>query len=346
MKNNTWYLFLLLCVLITACKENNSPFEHFKGKPLEKIYPSKIVNLEEFGILKPFHFIQIDDSMFVVQDLKTENIFNIINLSSKKVICGVNKGQGPDDVITPTSLLYWNNKIFIWDAVQKKMNEIIISSDSTLKIKEFYTVDTKMPILFYINLLDSTFIANSMFEDYWLAEMNKEGEIISTIDYPIREETKDLPKIMLPSLFSSIKMANSPDNKRVVVTTGSQGIISLLYRTDSGIKEYKQIKYLPPKISITPMGNAAFTSDNTKGFGAVDCDDQYIYAIYSGRTYNTHPTSANNCEHLLVYDWEGNPIKRYIMDIPIYYNISYNKEKNCIYGLAENPEGMLVEYQL
>jgi hypothetical protein len=53
----------------------------------------------------------------------------------------------------------------------------------------------------------------------------------------------------------------------------------------------------------------------------------------------------SHCEHLLVYDWEGNPVRRYILDIPIHKMI-YNKDKNSIYGLAENPEGVLVEYQL
>ena len=337
---------LLLSILLMSCSRTFSdPLKHFERSPVVKITPSKIINLEEFEILQPFHIIQIDDSMFVIQDLKSEKIFNLINLSSKKVISGVNKGQGPNEVNSPSCILFRNHKIFIWDAIPKKMSELVHSSDSNLTIKEFFTVDTETPILFFINLLDSTFIANGIFEDFWLAEMNKEGEIISTIDYPIRDETKDLPKILLPALFSSVKMANSPDNKKVVVVTGSQEIISLINRTDSGIKEYKQIKYLPPKISITPTGIAAFTSDNTKGFGGVDCDDQYIYTIYSGKTYNTHPTSANYCEHLLVYDWDGNPVKYYKLDIPM-WSMIFDRKKNSIYGIAYNPEGVFVEYQL
>ena len=177
--------------------------------------------------------------------------------------------------------------------------------------------------------------------------MNKDGKIISTIDYPVREATKDLSRAMLPSLYSTgVRMSNSPDGKRIVVATGSQGILSFLKRTDPGIKEYKQIKYQEPIIALPPGGGASYTRDNINGFSAVDCDDNYVYALYSGRTFNSHQTKFTHCEHLFVYDWDGNPIKHYILDIPLFNSISYDKEKNCIYGLAENPEGVLIVYQL
>ena len=53
---------------------------------------------------------------------------------------------------------------------------------------------------------------------------------------------------------------------------------------------------------------------------------------------------VNHCEHLLVYDWDGNPIKHYILDIPM-WSMQYDIEKNSIYGIAYNPEGGFIEYQ-
>ena len=230
--------------------------------------------------------------------------------------------------------------------MQKKMNEIVFSSDSTISIQEIYKIDTEALVLFRVNPLDTTFIVTGMFEDYWLAEINKDGEIISTIDYPIREETKNIPQIVQPTLYSSsVRFTNSPDNKRIVVATANQGLISFLSRSGSGIKEYKQLKYHAPIFTVIEGASATYSRENIEGFFAVDCDDNYIYSLYSGRTYNKHQTSALFCEHLLVYDWEGNPVKRYIMDIPL-RTFCYNKEMNCIYGLTENPEGVLVEYKL
>ena len=347
MKKNVCYIFIPVFFLLSACTENiNSPIIHFNGKPIEKIYPSKIVSLWQFGVLRPFFLVQIDDSTFVFQDNKSVNVFNWINLSSGKVISGVNIGQGPDEILSSTSLLYRHNKVLSYDSFKKKMSEIVVSSDTTLAIKEVFMTDPEIRILYVVNQLDSTVFATGEFDDYWLVEMNIDGKIISAIDFPIWEETKDISKYTRTSLFRMTKMANSPDNKKVVAVTSSQGVISFLNRTESGIKEYKQINYYAPKFNVTERGVTAFSRDNVEGFKAVDCDDMYIYTIYSGRTFNSHQSINYHCEHLLVYDWDGNPIRRYILDLPIYNTIIYNKKTNSIYGLADNPEGVLVEYKL
>ena len=92
-------------------------------------------------------------------------------------------------------------------------------------------------------------------------------------------------------------------------------------------------------------GNIAFSKNNKVGFCAVDCDDKYVYALYSGKTFNKFGTLNHHCENLLIYDWNGNPVKRYILDIPL-YSMRYNRETHSIYGIAYNPEGILIEYEL
>ena len=54
---------------------------------------------------------------------------------------------------------------------------------------------------------------------------------------------------------------------------------------------------------------------------------------------------SHHCEHLLVYDRDGNPVKHYTLDIPL-FSMKYDSEKNTIYGIGYNPEGIFVEYQL
>ena len=308
MKKYIRYLYIFLSILLICCKKNiNNPIKHFEGKPVEKIFPHTIIDLYEFGVLRPFNFIQIDDSIFVIQDLKDDNIFNHINLSSKETVRGVNKGQGPSEVLAPVAFYYRNNKILVYDAFKKKMYKIELSSENTLVLKEDYGIDTEVAILYMVNQLDSTFIATGQFGDYWLVEMNKDGKVFSAIDFPIWEETKDIPKTALSSIYTTSRMSNSPDNKRVVVATHNQGIISFINRTDFGIKEYKQLKYHPPTFTVNGR-TAAFSRDNATGFVAIDSDNNYIYTIYSGRTINSHGMQIEFCEHLLVYDWDGNPI--------------------------------------
>jgi hypothetical protein len=251
---------------LTACTNIiNTPIEHFTGKSAMQITPSKIIDLEKFGILKPLNFIQINDSIFFIYDVKDKNLFNLINISSLKTTLVVNHGQGPNEVLAPSSMMYKNNQILVYDAMPKKMYEMASSSDSTLALKEVYRIETNTFILFRVHLLDSTFIATGWFENYWLAEMNKDGEIISTIDYPVWNETKDISKNALSTLYSTAWFANSPDNKRVAVAATSQGVISFLNRTSLGIQEYKQIKYHASTFVVSERGRFSYSEITWKG---------------------------------------------------------------------------------
>jgi hypothetical protein len=343
MRKSIIYILLLSVMLIACTKNPTCPIRHFEGKPVQRIYPAKIVDLEEFGILRPAGLVKTDNNSFLIRDRQNENIFNLINLSTGKIARGINIGQGPGELIMPTNFQYRNGKMLTYD--RKKIYEIILSSDSTLAVKELYEIDTDVPRLFMINHLDTTFMATGIFEDFWLAEMNKDGEILSTIDFPIFKETRRTPGIALSLLYISTYMANSPDNKRVVIATQSHGVISFLNRTESGIEEYKQLRYHAPNFIVQERGNIAYSRDNRIGFCSLDCADNYVFALYSGRTFSSHGMLNHRCEHLLVYDWEGNPIRRYVLDIPLTAFV-YCKKTNSIYGLAEHPEGVLIQYQL
>ena len=45
-------------------------------------------------------------------------------------------------------------------------------------------------------------------------------------------------------------------------------------------------------------------------FHGIDSDGENVYVIYSG--HNMLP--ANECRHLIVYDWDGNPAKHYLLN--------------------------------
>ena len=349
MKNKVYYLLVVLSVLITACTRNiTCPIRHFDGKPVKKLYPTKIIDLENFDVLRPINFTRLGDGVFVVQDLRNSNIFNLINLYSQEVMRGVSIGQGPGEFVQPPiTLQYLNGRILAFDFVSTKIFEIVPSSDTTLVAQELYAIDTgTIPSLMRIHFLDSnSFIARGIFKDFWLAEMNTKGEILATIPYPSWAETRNIPWTALPQLHSK-HVAHSPDGQRVVVAMGSHGLLSFLNRTESGVEEYKQIKYHPPLFHITERGGSAFSRDNVRGFVDVACDDNYIYALYSGRTINSYGAESGYGKHLLVYDWAGNPIRRYILDIPLLWRIYFDRERNRIYGIANNPEGVLVQYQL
>ncbi len=350
MRRLFWAKYILTQILfsffISCSNEINDPIAHFKGKTVKKIKCSNIIQLEDYDILKPMDAIRVEGNYFIF-DNKTMNLFNLINPSSRAIIRGGEIGTGPQDVVMPSSFQYKDNKILFYDVSQKKINEIQFSLDSLspLKLKEVKKIKFNKR-LFVVNCIDTNYIATGIFNDYWLAVINKQGEVVSTIDFPPFEELKDTPKTQLSILYISSLMANSPNKKKMIAVTQKHGVISFFnYINGNELKEYKQLRYYAPLFDIQEKGNIAFSKDNKIGFCAVDCDDHYVYVLYSGKTFNKFGLLNHHCDNLLIYDWNGKPIKRYILEIPL-FSMRYNKKNHSIYGIAYNPEGILIEYKL
>ncbi len=338
-----WFPVFIIIFLSSCEKEINNPIEHFSKSQKHNLVHSKIINLEDFNVLNPGIVIKTEDS-YMIWDHNNEDMFSLINFDTKKVIRGVRKGNGPGEIVSSGSLQYVDGNFYIYDVATKKISKIVVS-DIGLSLGQVFEVKSDHR-MFMTNYRGDNVVATGIFEDSWLRVINEEGEVVSKIDFPHFPETDNIPDVSLSTLYISTHMANSPNNKKMVSATQNHGVISFFYnREDSQLEEYKQIKYYGPTFSIHDSNNISFSRDNVVGFCGLDCDDRYVYALYSGKTFTEHGMQNHHCNNLFVYDWDGTPIKHYVLDISL-YSMNYDKERNIIYGIGFNPEGVLVEYQL
>ncbi len=338
-------IVLIVIIPILSCNKTiNHPILHFEKSPIHKLTHTRVIDLEEFDILKPAHVIRKNDS-YMIWDLNNEKMLHLVDFNTKKLINGIKKGSGPGEVVAIIDLQFKDDSFFIFDPDRQKVNQVDISSDTTFTLKEVMDINSDKRI-FSANYQGSHLIANGLFDDAWLVTLKENGEITSKVDFPGFEETSNTTGMELSLLYLSTRIANKPDNKKVVAATQSFAVLSFLNYIDGLIlEEYKQIKYYGPDFTLPERGGIAWSKDGQVGFCGLDCDDEFVYALYSGRTFEEYGMLSHNCEHLLVYDWDGNPVKHYTLDIPL-FSMKYDSEKNTIYGIGYNPEGIFVEYQL
>ena len=91
------------------------------------------------------------------------------------------------------------------------------------------------------------------------------------------------------------------------------------------------------------MISPAHDRSNVRGFFDVASSDDSIYLLYSGRTRETQAELDSECSHLLVYDWDGNPVRRYELEKTI--NSIYLHEGR-IYGTSMHPASRIYVYNL
>lgn len=343
-RNKTEVFLLFITLLLLSCNKTiNTPIEHFEKRPKHMLTASKIIDLEEFNILKPGLVIQKDDS-YMIWDLNNENIFHLVNFDSKKVRKGVRKGIGPDEIVSVMGFQLKEDRFIVYDGDTKKINHIYISSDTALVLKEIEEIKYDK-LLAVTDYQGSHIVATGLLEDAWFISLKENGEIISKVDFPDFEETHNTTGIEMSMLYLSTHFVHKPDKKKLVAATAYLGLLSFLDCIDGSLQEYKQNKYYGPEFSSPQKDYIAWSKDGLIAFCGLDCDDEYVYALYSGRTLTEHGMESHHCEHLLVYDWNGNPIKHYILNVPL-ISMKYDKEKNRIYGIGYDPEGVFVEYQL
>ncbi len=337
---------LILIVLVFACNKSNpdDPLEHFNMSAVSKLRPSSVIDLEQFDILKPVGVVK-QDSKYYIREKNNENIFTEINFVTKKKINGVNIGNGPGDILSIGGFQNRDNKILIYDINKNTIFQITHNQHSRLTLEKFHKINYEKE-LFILSYADSTIIASGIFEDYWLSCLNFTDELLSFIDFPSFTEIEHIPGLQKSILFLSTHTSFSPNGKKLVAATQSLGVISFYEITNHNkLIEKKEIKYFPPIFTVKERGNIAYDRKSKIGFCALDSDDKYVYALYSGRTFEKAGMESHYCEHLLVYNWDGVPVKYYHLEIPL-FSMKFDKEKNTIYGIGYNPEGVFIEYKL
>jgi hypothetical protein len=143
----------------------------------------------------------------------------------------------------------------------------------------------------------------------------------------------------------------SPDEQKVACTASTTGSSLFFGRIEDGnqVIETKRLDYQAPTLGKAPTRSAELmvkTRRSLVGIIALAVTNEYVFAIYSGKNVedNGEP-DAYQGSHLLIYDWDGNPVRQYLLEKPL-YAMGYDAAGNTVYGISYDPEGVLIEYKL
>lgn len=70
-----------------------------------------------------------------------------------------------------------------------------------------------------------------------------------------------------------------------------------------------------------------------------------IKVLYDGRIYDTQNPTRYLRDKLLVFDWDGKPVKYYKLSKPIFH-FDIDEKHGILYGLSDNPEFHIISFSL
>ena len=296
------------------------------------------------------------EDWFIIEKRGGDNTVDLINPETGTSIRCLMTGRGPGEVLIIGSMQLRNDMLHVFDS--SRQNYIVLDLEATIDegkqvIAETTALDTKdenagdieQPFALY--KCKTAYLAAGLYGDgSWFRLLDSSWHSVSTIPMADFNGLDNLSVLEKASLHVTSSFSVRPDGRRGICAMDSGATFSIFSLDHDGIQEINRTIHFTP--SLTPSGVSGLLSprhnpDDVRGFCDVDSDQQYVYLLFSGKEFSDFDDPSFLCNHLLVYDWNGNPVRRYELEKSV---SSIHLHDGRIYGTSMYPESMIYVYDL
>lgn len=342
---NKVMISIILLVSLAACSPEqvpNDPLDHFKSVKIEKL-KYNIIDLEEYEVLRPWE-VKRANGVYYLYNTTSTNVFTILNPTTGYCKHGVRMGNAPEEINTPR-LEISGSEVTIYDISRSKRYRLVDEPGQELRIEPFQSVGVEILMMptFYGNCMAARGRIGASWVRFYVDNVLRDSTA-----FPSFEETDYLSDSDKVGVFVSGRQKFKPDGSQLVASL-IDGCAMAIYTCDGkSLKEKVMLEYYAPRFFKEDYGGLPITGVTTKskvGFVDVTCSDKYIYALYSGRVLNDGIFDAYRGNQVLVYDWDGKPVKHYQLETDL-VSFDVDAESGILYGIGYDPEACIFEYKL
>ncbi|MDR1456297.1 MAG: TolB-like 6-bladed beta-propeller domain-containing protein [Tannerella sp.] len=292
--------------------------------PLQGVtYPLKVEVKHPFLILQN---LKQRDSLFHVYDLRNGELKSAFGIT----------GDGPEDFVLPCLLHTPLRDILIEDLNTSKIYRFGISGEGKPAFKGAQRMN------YTENVLDPAFINDSLF-------VIDARYYVSTPALHLLSLTDEQPRKTLTYRKPDRGNSLNPDRAEVYASESRIVLISIYRKridfmdTDFHRIQRVEFEYDPPSfINREDPGEAKMSYIYTY------LGKRYLYAVFSGVSMKEHKAASTRGTFLEVFDLDGNPVARYLLNgkSPVFFAV--DEETFTLYGAGYDgdPEDYLLVYTL
>ncbi|MDR1583354.1 MAG: TolB-like 6-bladed beta-propeller domain-containing protein [Prevotellaceae bacterium] len=289
------------------------------------------------------HIIGVDaqnlDKLFFVQNIAdTSSFFHFGD-----------KGQGPGEFIYPFSIqLVDDSSLFVYDLMLKKINRINIDFESGRTDITGQLLDEKL-CFSVVSTAYGQYLGIGAFIDEMFILLDSTGVRTSMFfEYPYKDESEKNISNSVRAMAYQGKIKTNTSRTKLVYSAAFADILYFYNIERKDLRIIKKIenrfcKYKPEENSGTI--SAPIMSDNEHGCIDLYATDQYVYMLYSGRSFKKYQEKIGESNRLRIYDWQGNLLLEVEIDLPC-KNLCVSANDTFLWAIAEMPEPKIVAYDL
>ncbi|HSH53173.1 MAG TPA: BF3164 family lipoprotein [Bacteroidales bacterium] len=344
------YSILLLVIIFTSCNSKEDDFiSLFENKV--QLKGCEFTNLEHSYLFNPYHMIEID-SCLIFSDPDNYNQLSLFNLRLPDTLIRFGtKGKGPLEIISGGQLsLSFNNKVFeLLDISKQKIFYFDIDSilAGNFAPQRSLSIQNKHGKFYKGKPISDGFVGMGDFYDkkYGIYQHNNDT-IIFFCDYTFKD-LKNVPKETLSLIFQGDFGLNY-NRSKFVFSCSTTPLLEIVRLKNGRLDIEKRIYFDVPKVKgiITESYTTyQILEDNKKGFTDMYNLDEYIFLLYSGRTIKEFGEDMGFGRNILVFDWDGNPICNFELDMDI-SGFSVSNDLKRIYAIGRISEPKIVSFNI
>lgn len=343
---------LLLVFLLSSCDfaiDNNPINELFHSKTEQ--LTGQIIMIPSDSTSNVFSMVLLD-SILITSSPSGRHLFDLIDIKNEIFLGRYGKkGGGPGELGFPSFIEadpVDDNKYWIFSkrdfAIYESTKENILNYSNPTKTD----IQLNPNIQRIQKIRQDQYIANGIFPNR-IALLDYKGDTNITFGhYPFENEFKNYNYPTLAMAFQGKFAVHHTGMKAVLATSNSANLDFIDLTNLDKPNIYRQLHFWKPSFQDNSKENSistALLNDNKFGFRDIKVTSKYIYTLFSGRTFDRYDNKALEGNQILVFDWEGNPVKRYQLDYDI-KAIEVTPNNSVLYAFSDLEQPTFLKYVL
>ena len=337
----------LMTILLTACydseKYKDAIIFSFKDFKTSTTLNATTIEFDE-EIMLPLLFVK-SDSLLIVQNIMTKNMLYVYNINSRKKVGEfISFGNGPDELLRIKNMQLVGNDLYISDTQKKSVykydvNDFHILTNNIIPIQKVAIED----LFYHLAYTDNGYVAIAMNPDNKrLVFYSSKGEREFTAgEYPyfgkeltvIEKAEGFISSIAICHKYNKIYLFGMTTDL-IEIYDFKGKLLKRLHGPDQLFPQVKEVRSKDGYSTVSSMGKSIFTY-----FRPVIVDDE-IYVSYSGN-HQTIDENTPRIHHILVFDLDCNPVRRYELPKSI-VSFTVDSDTKLIYATSDEPEFHMV----
>lgn len=328
------FLLMILVVCMQCSKEPLHQIDEFEHSDFLNEISLKGTVLDSTEIQNPFQIETYNDYLFVSEP--GDFLVSIYDIKKNKIVRRVvNKGRGPGEMISVSSLQVYKDNLYVYCAGMKVINVYDIADLFNPAFNPIKTIPIESTMCDNAKILnDSVVVYNSSYPARVIYGQYESNLMYSVGDYSFLSNNNKVPEIWLSQVFRNRMVCNSKSNEYALFNMFTDVIE--FYKDTSLVRVLKGPDKFDADVELVTRGNISMVQGKLgktrDAYRSVYANDDVIFVGYSGDFVKNERYSLNQ---IFIFDWNGSPIYKVTLDIPI-ASFCVNFKNNKLFGFNFN----------